>query len=221
MSGLPARAQWTAACRSAADVAGTWHRAGDGGPFWVIAPVYTGPEVPVTVHGHAGDVAATVNESALRHRALRQLVERDGEDLPRGAAHAVVGHAVRQYERGDLHSRTHHGWVARWTAEWEGLAWDPEEHPDLTPGLLIADWRATRWRGQLLLIVWGGQAAARTIAPHGTMTVDVGRDCAGVAVHDARTWDRVTAALLEAAASGGDLLEAAANATRSEADVDG
>ena len=222
MSGLPTRTQWTAACRGAAEAPGTWHRAGDDGPFWVVSPVYGGPEVPVTVHGHAGDIAAVVDESALRHRALLQLVDREADSaIPTGAVHAIVGCPVEQHDRGDLHARTHHRWVTRWADVWQRLPGDPGQRPELRQLKRIRGWRATRWRGRVLLIVWGGAAAARTTAPNGTMTVDMGPDSAAVAVHHAPTWDRVTAALLEASASGGDLLEAAAKAAHEEGDVDG
>ena len=64
-----------------------------------------------------------------------------------------------------------------------------------------------------LLTMYGGEAAETAAAPDGSMTLDwkpVRPDLA--TVQPTARWDRVTAALLEAAASGDDPLAAAADA---------
>jgi hypothetical protein len=200
VSALPTRAQWEDACRGAAGEPGSWRRVA-ASPLWTVAPVPVSARAPVTVHGRAGDVSASVHEVGLRVRAL-EAVDMAALDADRFAGvDLILGRTVLLLDRHRLHARCDDPLVAT-----VGRLDDDE-----VAGLPVSPrlWRATRWRSRHLLIVPGGEAAHDMWAPAGTMSLVAG-DWA--LVHRTDVWDRVTAALLEAAASGTDPLAAAAEA---------
>jgi hypothetical protein len=211
---LPSRDEWTAACRAAAADPGSWHHVGEVGPFRVGRPVRAPETVPLTVHGHAGDVTGSVDGVRLRVQAitawhrLQQPTLRQADGVI-----ATVGVPIEVVDRSGLHTRSPYGWLRAWAGTWDEPAIGADVLPDLRPHVLLDSWRATRWRGQLLLIAYAGEAAGLTAAPDGVMALDwklVRPDL--VTVQPTARWDRVTAALLEASASGDDLLVAAATA---------
>jgi hypothetical protein len=211
MSGLPTRREWADACRTAVAEPGGWQRVGDGGPFWVTRPVRAPAGVPATLQGHAGDVTFTVDDVIARfgRDVVERLRERGAASRSRGLS-ALFGHAIRVTDGDALHARTRLGWVRDWADRWVNLRIDPDAHPELVPAKLLATWQATRWRGQLLLIVWGGRRGASVAAPGGTMVLDWSPWKTDVATVQLLTlWDAVTAALLEAGASGADPVDAA------------
>ena len=203
MSRLPTRAQWTAACRAAAADPGSWHQVAGGG-WGVMSPVYVDHRCRVTVHGHAGEVATTVDEVRLRLAALETLRGVDMEEIEFARMRGfelVLGRVLPVLDRGRLHARTDVDDIARLAGSPASDAVRMASPPHF--------WQATRRRGRLLLIVPGGEAGARRFAPMGTMTVDAPDH---VLLHRAEQWDLVTAALLQAAASGADPIDAVAAA---------
>lgn len=168
-----------------------------------MAPVLVGPQVAVTMHGRAGDVAATVDDLALRIGAFERV---DPAEANRyiNLIDAAFGTVIPMVDRARLHARSD---IDRLWAVADDDIDDLDEHLQLWP---LGWCLATRWRRTTVLAVPGGELTARTWAPMGTMTVVLSD--AAAAICDLGRWDRVTAALVEAAAAGADPAAAAIEA---------
>ena len=194
MSRLPTRAQWDDACRAAAANRGVWQQVGDS--VWGACAGETVSRQVAVPGDAAGERGSKVDELELRLQVLRAVGGPD-DPLRSGLKHALFGYPVPLINRARLHARCDHPTVtevARRDAEGESVPPEPSW------------WLATTWRHTYVLLVPGGREAHDQWAPGDTTALPLD-DL--LLVHHMDRWDRVTAALVDAHTSGGNMLAAA------------